>query len=199
MIAACALFFGVIGLVHTLAPGWGDAAGARLHQGVQGLGPLPTDARRGLRSAPPSPAASGEAPVVVLTSPPSLAPGLEKKGKDGGAPPAPPKSIYVPAAVVARYASSRRVSGVPAVDEAGNPVGVRVSGVSGSGLRDGDVVTMVEGTKVTTPDQAVMVIVGALASGKKVISGEVLRDGVRIPAAAEVPQQQSPAQAPPPP
>ncbi len=190
VIAGCALFFGFLGLVHTLAPGWGDAAGARLHEGVQGLGPLPADTRRAFRSAP---SASAEAPVVVLTSPP-VATGVEKKKADAGAQ-APPKSIYVPAAVVARYASSRRVSGVPAVDEAGNPVGVRVSGVSGSGLRDGDVVTMVEGTKVTTPDQAVMVIVGALANGKKVISGEVLRDGVRIPAAAEVPQQQP---APPP-
>jgi S1-C subfamily serine protease len=111
---------------------------------------------------------------------------------DGGASAKVPKAIRVPAAAVLRIVQAGSVHGTPAQAPDGSPRGVALSGVSGSGLQDGDVVTHIEGAAVNSTTDGIMIIAQALQSGRKTISGVVLRGERPIQVTVEVPPRVPP-------
>lgn len=112
----------------------------------------------------------------------------EIQAGDGGVRKAP-KSIFVPGRAVLQIVRSKRVSTRPVNDEHGAPLGIALHGVRGTGLQDGDVVTHIAGTRITTEEAAIAVIVGALANHAKTVSGTVLRNGQPIRVTVEVPNE----------
>jgi len=111
---------------------------------------------------------------------------IEQPSGDGGA-----KTLYlhIPAPVVRRAFSPPRGSADPAVDASGHPIGVRLSGVAGTGLQDGDIVTHVDGTPVTTVEGGVAIVAGALQRHQRHISGRVLRAGAVLMVTVDVPEE----------
>jgi len=97
--------------------------------------------------------------------------------------------VYVPARAVLRVARAKSIRAAPVVDAEGKPLGVALRGVGGTGLHDGDIVTEVSGTRVTTPDGAVAILTHALANNAKTVSGVVLRAGNPVRVTVEVPQE----------
>lgn len=109
-------------------------------------------------------------------------------GADAARAPAPPSltdapkaTIVVPAAVVTRALERRDVAATNATAPDGSALGARLVGVGRyrAGLRDGDVVIAVGGTR--TPTVAAMVSAGMAAAGNGAtrISGRIMRgDGV---------------------
>ncbi len=116
--------------------------------------------------------------------PPPVA--VEQPAADGGA-----KTLYlhIPAPVVRRAFSPPRGSADPAVDASGHPVGVRLSGVGGTGLQDGDIVTHVDGAPVTTVEGGVAIVAAALQRHQRHISGRVLRGGSVVLVTVDVPEE----------
>jgi hypothetical protein len=96
-------------------------------------------------------------------------------------------SISIAASTAERFARSGAVRGVPAKDASGTIMGLAVSGVSGSGLRDGDIVVSIEGVPMTSVGAAVGVIVSALAEGKPQVRGIILRKKQRFAVVVAVP------------
>jgi hypothetical protein len=85
-------------------------------------------------------------------------------------------TIVVPSAVVTRAIQRRDISAVDAKAPDGSPLGARLRGVSayGVGLRDGDVVISVAGTR--TPTVAAMVAAGlSAANGATRLTGKIQR------------------------
>jgi hypothetical protein len=119
---------------------------------------------------------------------------LIDEGKDGGARPAAPSdvpkgTIMVPASVVTRALEKRDVGATNAVAPDGAPLGARLAGVSKyrTGLRDGDVVVSVAGTR--TPTVAAMVAVGmSAASGATRLSGQIRRGDATYAVVIELPK-----------
>jgi hypothetical protein len=97
--------------------------------------------------------------------------------------------VFIPGSTVLRVVRRGRVQGTPISDADGKPLGVELHGVGGSGLRDGDVVTHVDGVRVFSPDAAVDVITRGLARKAKSITGVVLRGSQRIDVVVEVPSE----------
>ncbi len=108
--------------------------------------------------------------------------GSRSEAGDAGAA-AVPSRVYVPASTVLRIARRRSVSTTPAEG------GLALHGVGGSGLRDGDIVTHINGTPVASQDAAVGVIMSALAAKAQHVSGTVLRNGKPIAVTVEVPTE----------
>lgn len=105
-------------------------------------------------------------------------------GMDAARTPAPPSltdapkaTIVVPAAVVTRALEKRDVGATNATAPDGSALGARLAGVGRyrAGLRDGDVVISVGGTR--TPTVAAMVSAGMAAAGNGAtrISGRIVR------------------------
>lgn len=115
--------------------------------------------------------------------------------KDGGArvpapSDAPKATIVVPASVVTRAIEKRDVGATNALAPDGSPLGARLAGVSKyrTGLRDGDVVVSVAGTR--TPTVEVMVAVGlkAASGGAPRLSGRIVRGDATYAVVIELPK-----------
>ncbi|MFO0675554.1 MAG: hypothetical protein U0169_03410 [Polyangiaceae bacterium] len=80
---------------------------------------------------------------------------------------------------------------LPAVDESGASVGVALRGIGkyGVGLRDGDVVTSVDGRPVRDLESGVLAASAALQRGAPEVSGVLLRDGRYVPVVVAVPSE----------
>lgn len=135
---------------------------------------LPTAHRASIEEAKDAGADAARAPSP---SPPSLT--------------EPPKAtIVVPAAAVTRALEKRDVGATNAVAADGSPLGARLVGVSRyrTGLRDGDVVIFVGGTR--TPTIAALTSAGMAAAGNGAtsISGRILRGGAVYAVVIELPK-----------
>ncbi|GAC1522191.1 MAG: hypothetical protein NVS3B10_22610 [Polyangiales bacterium] len=116
-------------------------------------------------------------------------------GADGGhGPPvtdAPTSTIFVPASVVTRALERRDVVATNATARDGAPLGARLGGVGKyeTGLRDGDVVVMVAGTRTPTVDAMVSAAMAVATSGAPRISGRILRGAATYAVVLELPKQ----------
>ena len=116
-------------------------------------------------------------------------------GADGGRAPsvtdAPRSTIFVPAAVVTRALERRDVGATNATAPDGAPLGARLSGVGKykTGLRDGDVVVTVAGTRTPTVDAMVGAAMAVATSGATRISGRILRGDATYAVILELPKQ----------
>lgn len=119
------------------------------------------------------------------------------EAKDAGAPASPPApdappkaTIAVPASVVTRAIEKRDVGATNALAPDGSPLGARLVGVSKyrTGLRDGDVVVSVAGTR--TPTVAAMIAVGmkAASGGATRISGRIVRGDATYTVVIDLPK-----------
>ena len=103
---------------------------------------------------------------------------------------APKATIFVPAAVVARALERRDVGATNATTPAGAQLGARLVGVSKyrTGLRDGDVVVSVAGTR--TPTVSAMTTAALQAAGGVAprISGRILRGETTMTVVLELPR-----------
>lgn len=110
---------------------------------------------------------------------------------DGGAEPVRAKgTFFVPRSVVVRALERRDVGAVNAKGPDGTALGARLRGVSayGTGLKDGDVVVYVEGTRTPNVDAMVGIAMRAAEAGASRLSGVVLRDGERFNVVLELPR-----------
>jgi hypothetical protein len=116
--------------------------------------------------------------------------------KDGGAEAgasvadAPKGTVFVPASVVTRALKKRDVAATNATAPDGSPLGARLAGVSKYhvGLRDGDVVVSVSGTRTRTVDAMVAAAMQAAAGGASRISGRIMRGGAVFAVVLELPK-----------
>lgn len=103
---------------------------------------------------------------------------------------APKGTIFVPAALVSRALERRDVGAANAVTADGAQLGARLIGVSKyrTGLRDGDVVVSVAGTR--TPNVSAMTTAALQAAGGVAprISGRILRGDTTITVVLEIPR-----------
>jgi hypothetical protein len=104
---------------------------------------------------------------------------------------APKSTIVVPAAVVTRALERRDVSATNASAPDGAPLGARLAGVGKykTGLRDGDVVVTVGGTRTPTVNAMVNAAMAVATSGATRISGRILRGDTIIAVVLELPKQ----------
>ena len=119
-------------------------------------------------------------------------------GADGGIPhPTKPEvkkpdagTITVPASVVAKIIEKRDVSAVNATSADGAPLGAKLIGVGKykSGLRDGDIITMVSGTRTTTVDAVVGAGMRVVMSGGTQMTGKILRGTSTYAVVLELPK-----------
>jgi hypothetical protein len=119
-------------------------------------------------------------------------------GTDGGRAPSagersdPPKStIVVPASVVTRALERRDVAATNVTTADGAPLGARLAGVGKykTGLRDGDVVVTVAGTRTPTVEAMVSAAMAAASNGAPRISGRILRGDATYTVVLELPRQ----------
>ena len=114
---------------------------------------------------------------------------------DGGRAPsvsdAPKTTIVVPAAVVTRALERRDVSATNATAADGAPLGARLAGVGKykTGLRDGDVVVTVGGTRTPTVDAMISAAMAVATSGASRISGRIVRGDATIAVVLELPKK----------
>jgi S1-C subfamily serine protease len=103
---------------------------------------------------------------------------------------APKATIFVPAALVARALERRDVGATNATTPDGAQLGARLVGVSKyrTGLRDGDVVVSVAGTR--TPTVRAMTTAALQAAGGVAprISGRILRGDTTMTVVLELPR-----------
>ena len=112
---------------------------------------------------------------------------LDGGAKDDGT----PITLYVKADAVDKALAhpSKPMHGRTARDAAGRPIGVRLTGISGTGvgLQDGDLITSIEGAPTMDDDTATDVLLSAIARGKSVIHAKLLRGTRPIDLTVEVP------------
>jgi hypothetical protein len=117
-----------------------------------------------------------------------------EESKDAGAGRAsdssPKTTIVVPASAVMRAMQKRDVSAANALAPDGSPLGARLAGVSRyrTGLRDGDVVVSVAGTRTRTVEALVAAGMQAASGGATSISGRVLRGDTTYAVILELPK-----------
>ena len=115
-------------------------------------------------------------------------------GSDGGRAPsasdAPRSTIVVPASVVTRALERRDVAATNVTTPDGAPLGARLAGVGKykTGLRDGDVVVTVAGTRTPTVEAMVSAAMAAASSGATRISGRILRGDATYAVVLELPK-----------
>ncbi len=99
-------------------------------------------------------------------------------------------TILVPAAVVARALERRDVGATNALTVDGAPLGARIVGVGKyrTGLRDGDVVVSVAGTRTPNVSTMISAAMQAAANGAPRISGRVLRGETSIAVTLDLPR-----------
>lgn len=103
---------------------------------------------------------------------------------------APKATIFVPAAIVARALERRDVGATNALTADGSQLGARLVGVGKyrTGLRDGDVVVSVAGTRTPNVSTMTSAAMQAAASGAPRISGRVVRGDTSIAVTLELPK-----------
>ena len=103
---------------------------------------------------------------------------------------APKATIFVPAAIVARALERRDVGATNALTADGSQLGARLVGVGKyrTGLRDGDVVVSVAGTRTPNVSTMTSAAMQAAASGAPRISGRVVRGETSIAVTLELPK-----------
>ncbi|MDP9035814.1 MAG: hypothetical protein M3O50_13515 [Myxococcota bacterium] len=103
-----------------------------------------------------------------------------------------PPAIVLPVERLSRLTASQlgRIRGVDAVDANGHPIGVRLSGVQalGLGLREGDIVTSLDGHPTPTLDDGTVVAKSALGSGRRNAPATILRDGQVVAVMVQLPR-----------
>ncbi|MDB4936063.1 MAG: hypothetical protein JWP87_3035 [Labilithrix sp.] len=114
-------------------------------------------------------------------------------GGGGGRPSlddAPKATIVVPASVVTRALERRDVGATNAKTPDGAPLGARLVGVGKyrTGLRDGDVVVNVAGTRTPTTSAMVGAAMQAASSGATRISGRIVRGDATFAVVLELPK-----------
>lgn len=141
-------------------------------------------------------AARGPAPhrretSVAAESASELAVGKDVDG-DGGRPPsdAPRATFVVAAAVVAKAMARRDVGAVNAVVPDGTALGAKLVGVSKyrTGLRDGDIVVSVAGTRTPNVETMVGAAMGAASRGGDRLAGRVVRGDATFAVVLELPK-----------
>jgi hypothetical protein len=102
----------------------------------------------------------------------------------------PKANIFVPAAVVARALERRDVAAVNALAPDGSQLGARLAGVGKyrTGLRDGDVVVFVGGTRTPTVKAMISAAMQSATNGAPRLSGRVLRGDTTIAVVLELPK-----------
>jgi len=116
-------------------------------------------------------------------------------GADGGRAPSvtdtPKSTIFVPASVVTRALERHDVGATNATAPDGAPLGARLAGVGKykTGLRDGDVVVMVAGTRTPTVDAMVGAAMAVATTGATRISGRIVRGDATYAVILELPKQ----------
>ena len=139
-------------------------------------------------SVPPSlPAAAPAAPIDATAAAPSAAPPA----------PSPARGVLVSKRrVLAAARRGIRPSGYAVAASDRRPAGVALIGVAalGVGLRDGDVLTHVNGMAVSSPNQVVALAAGALRSGASTIGGQVWRGQQRLLLTVQLPSITLPKQ-----
>ncbi|MBS2019923.1 MAG: hypothetical protein JST00_44075 [Deltaproteobacteria bacterium] len=88
-------------------------------------------------------------------------------------------TITVPASTIAKAIEKKDVGATNVNDPDGKPLGARMHGVGKykAGLRDGDVIVYVAGSRTENTQQMVDAATRALAAGATSLSGKILRDG----------------------
>lgn len=88
-------------------------------------------------------------------------------------------TITVPASTIAKAIEKKDVGATNAKDPDGKPLGARMHGVGKykAGLRDGDVIVYVAGSRTENTQQMMDAATRALAAGATSLSGKILRDG----------------------
>jgi hypothetical protein len=123
---------------------------------------------------------------------------LDEAGREAGADvpvrpslaDAPKATIVVPAAIVTRAMERRDVGATNARAPDGTPLGARLIGVGKyrTGLRDGDVVVAVGGTRTPTVQAMVGAAMQAATTGATRISGRVVRGDATFAVVLELPK-----------
>jgi hypothetical protein len=159
------------------APALRDAPG-----GARGAAPAARAARIAARGTPAQRATLDEArdaggDAARAPSPPALTD-------------APKATIVVAAAAVARALEKRDVGATNATAPDGSPLGARLSGVSRyhTGLRDGDVVVSVGGTRTPTVDAMVGAAMAVASAGATRVSGRIVRGDALYAVVIELPK-----------
>jgi hypothetical protein len=109
-----------------------------------------------------------------------------------GAPtPTPKGTIVIPPAAVTRALERKDVGATNAKGPDGAPIGARLRGVGkyGVGLRDGDIVISVQGTRTRTVEAMVQTAVAAATGGATRITGTILRGDSTYDVVLSVPRQ----------
>ncbi|AKU97998.1 hypothetical protein AKJ09_04662 [Labilithrix luteola] len=99
-------------------------------------------------------------------------------------------TIAVPATLVARALERKDVGATNATAADGTPLGARLRGVGKyrAGLRDGDVVVMVEGVATPTVEAMVMQAMRAASAGVTRLSGRIRRGEATYDVVLELPR-----------
>jgi S1-C subfamily serine protease len=152
---------------------------------------------RGLPAVPSSgPAPLPLAPAVAETVESAPAPDAPPKGKSskhakhGRRPDSADLGVYIDERKISELARLQAMpAGKPVPSNGTRPSGIALFGVAGLGvgLRDGDVLTAVEGRSVQAEGQVVGIVVGMLARHARRISGEFWRGNRRGSIVVEVP------------
>lgn len=157
-----------------------------------------------LPPAPLPPLAGDEEPAPLPRRVASRTPAAPRRetideARDGGAEAgrapsvtdAPRSTIVVPASVVTRALERRDVGATNAMAPDGAPLGARLAGVGKykTGLRDGDVVVTVSGTRTPTVDAMVSAAMAVATSGATRISARILRGDATYAVILELPKQ----------
>ena len=102
----------------------------------------------------------------------------------------PKATIFVPAAVVARALERRDVAATNALAADGSQLGARLAGVGKyrTGLRDGDVVVFVSGTRTPTVNAMISAAMQSATAGAPRLSGRILRGDTTIAVVLELPK-----------
>lgn len=165
---------------------WGAALGRGLGDRVA-LAPRESD-RAPVPDDFPVPADEPDAlsgPPLAGDKPPSRRP---KKGQNSAR--APELSVYVDERRLTEIARRHTIPAArPVPATAARPAGIALFGVGGFGvgLRDGDVLTAVEGRPVQAEGQVVGVVMAMLARHERRITGEFWRGGRRGSIVVDVP------------
>ncbi len=100
--------------------------------------------------------------------------------------------IFVPAERLAHLTAAQlgHVRGVDAVDVNGQAIGVRLYGVQalGLGLREGDVVTSLDGRPTRTLDDGTAAATSAFDSGRAEAQATIVREGRTIGVTVQIPR-----------
>jgi hypothetical protein len=170
------------------ADSWGARIGRALSESASQL-PHPAPAA----SIDPMPELEPELPFEPPTVDSELArpsrPGKHRSPTPAGG------AVFVPQSAVLRLAEARVMPrAVPVPARGKRPAGLRLIGVGalGIGMRDGDVLTEVLGTPVSSTGQVIQMVIQARGRRERVISGKFYRGEVPLNVVVEQPYIEAP-------